>query len=325
MMMMNKPKRHKIDLKTKSTKKVTLFVMSYLGLVSLVLSTMISSVSSGAVTDPVKPPTKKQIADYKLPEDKKTESDYKFSTTVEVSRSTSLYDFHDGSRSDGLDLLFAPSVKTPVGNFSIKESYSKNLRDDQATSNGFSDLSVGYSYKSYDWEWSAPYVLTLRPSVSFVIPISDISVKKNQLQTAVSGGMTFGLRPDGLGEKEAGAWNVSVGLTAGRSFHTYEEDINGAVLNKYSSNQTLSLGYTISDFSFSFEYTNRSRWTYQNNIKQSFVITQELSYAVNDHFYTTIGHSNDASSVLKANGFESNIQIIDENNSGVYLTLGSSF
>ena len=118
---------------------------------------------------------------------------------------------------------------------------------------------------------------------------------------------------------------MALAVTAGRSFHTYEEDINGSVLNKYSSNQALSLGYSISNWSFGLYYTNRSRWTYQGNIKQSFVLSQVISYSFNDNFYATVGHSNDAGSVLKANGFESNIQIIDENNSGVYLTLGSTF
>jgi hypothetical protein len=321
MKMMKKPKGHKMDLKTKSNQKVTLFVMSIVGLVSFIFS----SNSFAVAADPIKPSIKKQISDYKLPALKKTEPDYKFAATVEVSRSTGLYDFKDGSRSDGLDLLFAPSLKTPIGNFSVKESYSKDLRNEESTSNGFSDATVGYNNGSFDWEWSAPYVLTLRPSLSVVIPVSNISVKKTQLQTAVSGSLSFGIRPDGLASVRGGAWNVGLSISAGRNFHAYEEDINGVVLNKYSSNQGVSIGYTISDLSFSFDYMNRSRWTYQGNIKQSFVISEEISYAINDNFYVSAGHTNDAGSVLKANGFESNIQIIDENNSGVYLTLGSSF
>ncbi len=314
-----------MDLKTKSTRKVTLFVLPFVSLVSLILSTVLPSNAFAVAVDPIKPATKKQITDYKLPEDKKTDPDYKFSATVEVSRGTSLYDFKDGSRSDSLDLLFVPVLKTPIGNFLVKETYSKNLHDDNDTKAGFSDAAVSYGFGAKDWQWSPTYVLTMAPAITVIVPISELSIKKNQLQTAISGGLTFGIRPDGLGAKEAGAWNVAIAATAGRSFHAYEEDINGAVLNKYSSNQTLSVGYTISDFSFSFDYTNRSRWTYQGSIKQSFVTAQEISYAVNDHFYTTIGHSNDAASVLKANGFESNVQIVDENNSGVYLTLGSSF
>lgn len=323
MMKIKQLKENILGLNTKSLQKVTFLAVFNLTLVS---TTFGANRSLAAAVDPIKPQQKQQISDYKLPAvhtDKK--SDYAFKATVEVSRSTSLYDFQDGSRSDSLDLLFYPILKTPVGTFSLKETYSKNLNNDADTANGFSDATVTYGFGAKDWEWSTPYVLTMSPSISVVIPVSDLSIKKNQLQTAIAGGLTFGIRPDGLAAEKAGSWNVALAVTAGRSFHTYEEDINGSVLNKYSSNQALSLGYSISNWSFGLYYTNRSRWTYQGNIKQSFVLSQVISYSFNDNFYATVGHSNDAGSVLKANGFESNIQIIDENNSGVYLTLGSTF
>lgn len=316
-------KENILGLKTKSLQKVTFLAVFNLTLVSTAFGT---NRSLAVVVDPIKAQLKQQQTyDYKIPNFIKTKPDYTFKATVEVSRSTSLYDFKDGSRSDSLDLLFYPILKTPVGTFSIKETYSKNLNNEADTANGFSDATVSYGFGAKDWEWSAPYILTMSPSISVVIPISDLSVKKNQLQTAVAGGLAFGIRPDGLATAKAGSWNVVIAITAGRSFHTYEEDINGSVLNKYSSNQALNLGYSISNWSFGLYYTNRSRWTYQGNIKQSFVLSQVISYSFNDNFYATVGHSNDAGSVLKANGFESNIQIIDENNSGVYLTLGSTF
>lgn len=316
---LNNFKVTKIDLKTKSKSFVTFFAMSILGLVSLASASKVLAAASQTPQISAAQMTLHKVSTAEV------QPNYKLAGVFEVSRSTSLYDFKDGSRSDGLDLLFVPALKTPIGTFSMKETYSKNLRDDNDIKAGFSDAAVTYSFGAKDWEWSPPYVLTMSPSITTVVPISELSVKKNQLQTALSGGLTFGVRPDGLGAAQAGAWNFSVGVTAGRSFHAYEEDINGAVLNKYSSNQTLSLGYTISDFSFSFDYVNRSRWTYQGNIKQSFVTTQEISYAIDDHFYTTVGHSNDEGSVLKANGYESNIDVIDENNSSVYLTLGTNF
>lgn len=323
MMKIKQLKENILGLKTKSLQKVTFLAVFNLTLVSTAFGT---NRSLAAAVDPIKPKQKQQISDYKLPATKsEKKSDYLLKATVEVSRSTSLYDYQDGSRSDGLDLLFYPILKTPVGTFSLREIYSKNLNNDADTANGFSDATVSYGFGAQDWEWSAPYVLTMSPSVSVVIPISDLSVKKNQLQTAVAGGLTFGIRPDGLAAEKAGSWNVAMAVTAGRSFHTYEEDINGSVLSKYSSNQALNLGYSISNWSFGIYYTNRSRWTYQGNIKQSFVLSEGVSYSFNDNFYTTVGHSNDAGSVLKANGFESNIQIVDENNSGVYLTLGSTF
>jgi hypothetical protein len=322
MMKIKQLKENILGLNTKSLQKVTFLAVFNLTLVS---TTFGANRSLAAVVDPIKPKQKQQISDYKLPAIKsEKKSDYSLKATVEVSRSTSLYDFQDGSRSDGLDVLLYPILKTPVGTFSLKETYSKNLNNSEDTANGFSDATVSYGFGAKDWDWSAPYVLTMSPSISVVVPISDLSVKKNQLQTAVSGGLAFGIRPDGLAAEKAGSWNVVLAVTAGRSFHSYEEDINGSILNKYSSNQTLSLAYALADWNFGFNYTNQSRWSYQGNIKQSYILGQEITYSFNSLFYMSLGHSN-TGSVLKANGFESNIQIVDENNSGVYLTLGSTF
>ncbi len=316
---MNKPKGHKMDLNVKSTDKVTFFVIGFLSLVSFLFSVSLSA----KTVDPIKKQMKE--SKYYIPAPKNIEPDYKFSGSFEISRSTALYNFRDGSHADGLDLQFVPVLMTPIGSFSLKETYSRNLHNDNDVNAGFSDAAVTYGFGSMDWDWSTPYVLTLSPSATVIIPISEISVKKNQLQTAIAGGLSLGIRPDNVGENQSAGWTFSIAATAGRSFHAFEEDINGAVLNKYSSNQSVSLGYKISDFNFVFNYTNRSRWTYQNKIKQSFVMSQEIAYSINENFNVSVGHTNDVASILKANGFESNLQIIDENNSGVYLSLGAGF
>ncbi len=116
-----------------------------------------------------------------------------------------------------------------------------------------------------------------------------------------------------------------MGLTAGRSFHSYEQDINGAVLNRYSSNQTLAVGYSIGDWSFSVEFLNRLRWTYQGNLKTpSFVASQEIGYSIHDHFNLAVGHTNEASA-MKDNGVDSNYNLVDEKTSTVYGTVGVAF
>jgi len=251
-------------------------------------------------------------------------SDYKLSGQFQVSRSTNLVDFQDGTRSDSIEFLLAPSLKTPIGNFSLKQSYAENIKDSEDTANGFSDTSVSYNRGSYDWAWSSPYILTMTPSVSVVVPISQVSVKKNQLQGAVSAGLSFGIKPDQLVQAD-GTWSLMMGLTAGRSFHAYEQDINGAVLNRYSSNQTLAVGYSIGDWRFSVQLLNRLRWTYQGNLKTpSFVASQEIGYSINDHFNLAVGHTNEASA-MKDNGVDSNYNLVDEKTSTVYGTIGVAF
>lgn len=259
---------------------------------------------------------------------KEEKTDYAFSMSAQVSRGTSLIDHQDGSRSDSMEILVLPSLSTPIGSFSIKETFSQNLNNADDVEAGFSDASVTYAPKPIDWEWSPPYVLVLKPSMTALVPFSKISVKKNQMQTALIAGLSFGIRPDispaGLAVQKEGAWDVSIGLTAGKNFYPYEEDINGQPLNAYSSNQSLTMAYTISDWSFSVELVHRSRWTFQGNTKASFVASEEIGYSLTKNFGLAIGHTNDAAA-MKANGVETNYNLVDDNTSTVYISAGASF
>ena len=253
----------------------------------------------------------------------KEEKSTKFAASVDVSRSTNLYDHKDGSRFDSLDFRLTTALSFPIGHsLSMVVDYANDLNDPENTAAGLVDPSLKYSFKSTDWAWSAPYVLTFRPSLSTVLPITDRSTKRDQLQGSLSGAIAFGIKPDGIYNSD-GVWSLIMSLSAGRNFHTYEEDINGKVLNKYSSNQALDLGYSIGDFSFSVSYLHRSRWTYQGNIRESFVLGQEIGYSLTDNFSVNAGHSNEGS-MIKANGYESNLDVVDENNSSVYLGINAS-
>lgn len=246
-----------------------------------------------------------------------------FTASIDMSRSTSLYDHKDGSRSDSLDFRFSAGAGLPIGHsISMVVDYSNDLNDPENTAAGLVDPSLKYSFKSTEWAWSAPYVLTFRPSLSTVVPMTKRSTKRDQLQGSLSGAVSFGIKPDGI-YKTDGVWSLIIGLSAGRNFHTYEENINGTVMNKYSSNQSLDIGYDIAGFSFSVSYLHRSRWTYQGNIRESFVLGQEIAYGLSDNFSINAGHSNDGS-MIKANGYESNLDVVDENNSSVYLGINAS-
>jgi hypothetical protein len=155
-------------------------------------------------------------------------------------------------------------------------------------------------------------------SFTAVAPVSKPSTKRDQLQTSLSAKIKLSTAP-----KEDG-FSGSVSVSAGRNFHAYEEDINGSVLNQYSSNQTLSLGYGYDKFSISLDYINRTRWTYQGNIKSAFELDEELGYDINKTFNVAVGHSN-TGSTLKANGTDSNIDFYNENSSVVYASLTLSY
>ena len=110
-----------------------------------------------------------------------------------------------------------------------------------------------------------------------------------------------------------------------RNFHQYETDINGKVLSQYSSTQSLALSYEWPvGVGVSATFIHRNGLTYQNNIRESFELTEELGYEITKVFSVAIGHSN-SGNALKPNGVDSNIQIVDEDASIVYASGTVSF
>lgn len=301
------------------TRIVTLFVIQILCLIGGLLSpleasalTYVQNVGDKKVT----------VSADQLSKEEKSISE--FSLSAYISRSTSLYDFQDGTRKEGMDYLIIPSYTVAFGSFSSMISYSQDLKDTSPGGADWNDISMTFSFKSMKWEWSPPYILTLTPTLTGLLPISQASVKRDQLQTAFSTGISFGIIPDGIATTKEGTWNLILGLTAGRAIHLYEEDINGKVLNKYSSNQFIILGYKYKRASVSIKYFHKTLWTYQNNVKDFFDLSQIFEYSINDYFSIALGHSN-AGSGLKTNATESNFSLVNDNNSSLFVQLGASY
>lgn len=304
--------------------KVTLFVMTIVSLGSYLMPLNVYSSSSQKKT--VSAPSAQQQSTMSADQVSKPEKveTYKFGLSMALSRSMSLVNQQDGSDSQGLEFQAIPSLVAPIGSFSAVISYARDLKDEESIDNGFADTIVSYGGRSKDVAWSAPYILSIKPTLTTVIPVSKRSRIKDQLQTALSVGLSTTLKPDGVTpNNNLGDWMLKLGVTGGRNFHTYEEDINGRVLNKYSSNQTINLGYNLGDWGLSAEYIHRVRWTYQGNIRESFGLSEELSYSINDHWGVAVGHSNEGPA-LKANGYESNFSLYDENTSSVYFSVSGS-
>ena len=234
---------------------------------------------------------------------------------MNISRSTNLIDFNDGSRSDGMDYELSPSLKIPWGTVSTSVTYSQDLRNQYSTTaSDFGDMPVAFTFAPTDLKWttiSARLIYTLLA----IVPVSKKSVKKDELKTALGGRVALALTdPSGQGF----SYGASLGLN--QNFHTYEEDINGAVLSKYTSTQSLSCGYTYELWSLSLDAINRTRWTYQNNVKSTFELAEELAYSLNPNIGLALGHTN-GGSPLKPNGSDSNIELINENTSMIYGSL----
>lgn len=295
---------------------MTLFVVLVLGLVSLITAKAVASTSAQN--------SKVVMKAEQLSKESEIPPEIELGTEVLISRSTTLYDHQDGTRKDSMDYLFVPSLKTSFGSLKAKIIYSQDLRDDSATASDWGDIPVTWALIPNKWRWSPPYVISITPFFSAVIPASQNSLVRDELKTAVSAGASFGIIPDGIAPTRDGTWSLAIAISAGQNIHSYSTDINGTVLNKYSSNQILNLSYIYKRASFSLEYINKSRWTYEGNAKNSFEHSEEIGFAVTDHFSTAIGHSN-AGTALRANALDSNLDFINENDSLVYLALGLSF
>ncbi len=307
------------------TLKVTLLVVPVLCVVSL-----LATIANASPKVAMKPGRVVMRAD-QVEKAIEPETEPEFSGAAQVSRSLSLYDHQDGTRTEDMEYLFAPQLKTSIGSFSTKIVYDQNLRDDSGhtydgkiNASDWGDVPITYALIPNKWRWSYPYIITLTPFFTAVIPASQNSLKRDQLKSSVSAGVSFAIIPDGIAPVRDGAWSLAIAVNGGQNIHSYSTDINGKVLNKYLSNQTLNLGYTYKSISFSIEFINKTRWTYEGNVKSAFVHTEEIGYAVTEHIALAIGHTN-TGSALKANALDSNLDFINENDSAIYGSLGLSF
>lgn len=306
--------------------------VTFLAATVLTLVSSFSSVASTAATATTSSPAKKVLTVNQnktlLPDLSQTQ-DPEFHINFSVSKSTSLVDFQDGTRKDGMDYQLAPSFKTSYGVLSTRIAYSQNLREDSPSTalddSDWADAPISFAFNAVKWFKNSPIAIAMTPSVTAVMPISQISVRRDQLQTTLIGGLNFRFFEGGaLAAKKDGSWVVGLSLTGGRSFHAYEENINGAVLNQYLSNQALNLSYTYKVVSFVVDYAHKTRWTYQGGVRDSFELSEEIGWAVNETLSLAVGHSNGGSS-LKPDGSESNFSVYNENDSTVYVQMGVSF
>lgn len=242
---------------------------------------------------------------------------------LSFTRSTNLIDFQDGTRKDSFDYELAPSMKTSQGTFATSITYSQDLRDQYSgTASDWGDVPIVFAFNPTELSKS-PLLpdksASLSYSISAIIPLSQNSVKKNQLQTALAGKIGLAIMPS----DDAG-FGYSTSISLARNLHRYEQDTNGAVLNQYSSKQTLDISYLKNQWSFGLSFANRTAWSYQNNAKNSFELGQEIAYSLNKNIAFAIGHTN-AGATLKDNGVDYNIELFNENSSTVYATLGLSY
>lgn len=245
-----------------------------------------------------------------------SKSDFKQSVTgtLDISRSTSLYDKKDGSREDGADLVAKLNFAiTPNYVLILQGGYSEDLKNSEKSD--FSDTSFVLARKK---TLLGKYI-SFAPTTTLIAPTSKKSHTQDNLIAGARIGGVFAMNPE-IDPNAA----LSLSLSGGQNFHTYDTSINGAVLNKYSFTQTLTAGYSWGDFSAGFVFIHKNAWTYQGTLLEAFEHSEELGYAINERYSLALGHTN-AGSALKANGLTNNISLVNEDSSLAYITLTVNF
>ena len=192
---------------------------------------------------------------------------------VNVSRSSSLYDFEDGTRRDGMDYM-------ALINFKLNEKYtvrtqggySQDLKYSEAAD--FSDLSVNLN--------RAPIkmgkIILMGFRIGTGIPTSKDSHIRQNLLASISTGVNIAINPERL----LPGLEVGGSLGFGRNIHQFETALDGRVNTQYSATQAISVAYGFeSGISLSAKFSYRSTWSYQGVMRNAFEMSQELGYQFN--------------------------------------------
>lgn len=240
---------------------------------------------------------------------------------IQLSRSTSLYDFHDGTRGDGMDYSARLNMAFSKNyTFRLEGAYSQDLNNADSSdplANDFSDTSLSLIHQPV----ALGKLFLLGYSAGLVAPTSKNSRTLQNLQGGASGSLMIMVNPDRL----ISGLTLVGGLSLRKNFHQYDTAINGSVNTAYSSSQTFSIGYDwASGVGISASFIHKNGLTYQNNIKEAFEHNEELGYTINKTFAVAVGHTN-AGNALKENGSDSNLALINDNTSLVYASLTTNF
>ncbi len=233
-----------------------------------------------------------------------------------MSRSNSLVDHQDGTNQSAMEYILRANYKLDSFYFlRFQSGYSQNLQD--STFNDFNDSTLAL----YATPSPVTRYLMMSYNLGLIAPTSRISKEVNSLQTGVKGGLIVMANPNRL----ISGLNIVGNLTATRNFHEFETNKAGAVNTAWSYVQTLSVSYELpKGFGLSADFTHQNTWSYQNVMKDAFSFSQEVNYQASSLFNLALGHSN-GGSIYKPNGVDSNISLVDENSSLIYVALTTIF
>lgn len=228
-----------------------------------------------------------------------------------LSRATSMKDFHDDTRKDSVDFTGRVGLKLDDYSASSFFAYSKNLKEG-ADDSDWIDTVFSVSRKA----WVIANTIKLTPSLIMIAPTSKDSRERQNLMGGIGPGLGFGfdkgILPEGL------VLRASVNVL--RLVHAYEEAQDGAVNTQWTSAQMLGMSYDYKSVGFSIDFVHRNGLTYQGSLKEKFEHIEELYYNATPNVALAVGHAL-FGAALKADGETSNYAVTNERDSLVYAGL----
>lgn len=238
----------------------------------------------------------------------------RFNGSVNLARYGSLVDHQDGTRMDSLDTSLSMSYMV-TENYKLGSLfyYSQNLKTEMGD---WDDANLSFSRKA------APLFsrLLFSPAIVATAPMSKDSRIRQEYLGGIGAAGRFSFQPGTF----VGGLDFKFSISLSRNSFQYETATNGKPNNQYSSVQKLVATQNYKKLTSSIVFFHINTLSFQNELRESFMHMEELSYEFSPRFSAAIGHAN-VGSALKPNGQDNNILLINENSSAVYVSTTVSF
>lgn len=241
-------------------------------------------------------------------------SPVKFSSYVGLSYEQSAEKNSLGLVNRGLGLAISP--KLSFWDFSLRGDffYAYDLNQPRPNS-GWADAVILLMHDG--WKLSA---IKFSPYTSVELPMSRESRENREIELVNNVGVLASLDTKSLDvEKLSLSYSVAYGYFTNK----YTTRVNGEPATEYKIVQNAKVSYKFKSISIGARFQFTSSYSYEDVVRSGFLISENISYAVNDTLGFTLYHYNRAA-LLRDVTYENNLQAYDKETSTVGLSMDIS-
>lgn len=232
-----------------------------------------------------------------------------------ISKARSSFDKASDHYQEGTSIKTALGVSINDWTYTTKVSYG--FDDVDRDKSDFGDVALQAAPKPMPISNSFVFA----PSMVGVMPTSKDSSQRVNQYGALGVIAGFNSKPDAF----YNGFGMGFSISLSRLFNQYTTSVDDKVNKQWSSKQKMAFGYTYKDtVGVSIEFIHAAGLDYNNDISQGFAHAEEIGWNVTKNFSLALGHSLEGS-VYKPNTRESNINLVDSDDSVTYVSMGVSF